>query len=80
MVEHTNINKSVGFSAQTAAISPGVSHDQLPDKPPKEMQDHVLDVSGPLSTAYEKLLGMLELSNSDGVVELDKDSILNFLT
>ena len=44
------------------------------------MQDHVLDVFGPLSTAYEKLLSMLELSNSDGVAELDKDSILDFLT
>ena len=44
------------------------------------MQDHILDVFGPLSTVYENLLAMLESSNSDGVVELDKDSVLNFLT
>ena len=44
------------------------------------MQDHVLDVFGPLSTIYENLLVMLESCNSDGAVELDKDSVLNFLT
>ena len=52
----------------------------LPDKSLKEMQDHVLDVFGPLSTVYENLLVMLESCNSDGAVELDKDSVLNFLT
>ena len=61
-------------------LKPFVQGITLPDKPLKEMQDHILDVFGPLSTVYENLLTMLESSNSDGVVELDKDSVLNFLT
>ena len=61
-------------------LKPFVQGITLPDKPLKEMQDHILDVFGPLSTVYENLLAMLESSNSDGVVELDKDSVLNFLT
>ena len=61
-------------------LKPFVQGITLPDKPLKEMQDHVLDVFGPLSTIYENLLVMLESCNSDGAVELDKDSVLNFLT
>ena len=61
-------------------LKPFVQGITLPDKPLKEMQDHVLDVFGPLSTIYENLLVMLESCNSGGAVELDKDSVLNFLT
>ena len=61
-------------------LKPFVQGITFPDKPLKEMQDHVLDVFGPLSTIYESLLVMLESCNSDGAVELDKDSVLNFLT
>ena len=61
-------------------LKPFVQGITLPDKPLKKMQDHVLDVFGPLSTLYENLPVMLESCNSDGAVELDKDSVLNFLT
>ena len=61
-------------------LKPFVQGITVPDKPLKEMQDHILDVFGPLSTVYENLLALLESSSSDGVVELNKDSILNFLT
>ncbi len=61
-------------------LKPFVQGITVPDKPLKEMQDHILDVFGPLSTVYENLLAMLESSSSDGIVELDKDSVLNFLT
>ena len=61
-------------------LKPFVLGITLSDRPLKEMQDHILDVFGPLSTVYENLLALLGSSNSDGVVELDKDSILNFLT
>jgi hypothetical protein len=61
-------------------LKPFVLGITLPDRSLKEMQDHILEVFGPLSTVYENLLAMLESSNSDRVVELDKDSSLNFLT
>ena len=47
-------------------LKPFVQGITLPDKPLKEMQDHILDVFGPLSTVYENLLAMLESSNSNG--------------
>jgi hypothetical protein len=61
-------------------LKPFVQGITLPDKPLKEMQDHILHVFRPLSTVYVNLLAMLESSNSNRVVELDKDSVLNFLT
>ncbi|XP_028411552.1 uncharacterized protein LOC114534197 [Dendronephthya gigantea] len=52
----------------------------IPDKPLREMQDHILDVFGPLSTIYENLLEMAESCNKDGVIELNKESVQGFLT
>ena len=61
-------------------LKPFVQEITIPDKRLREMQDHIFDVFGPLSIIYENRLAMAESCNSDGVTELDKESVESFLT
>ena len=45
-----------------------------PDKPLKELQDNMLDIFGPLCTAFEKLLSMESTIATNGAVQLDAAS------
>ena len=59
-------------------LKPFIHGIATPDKPHKDLQDSVLDVFGPLCTAYENLLSMESTMTSDGVVELDATGVRSF--
>ncbi|CAB4013556.1 Hypothetical predicted protein [Paramuricea clavata] len=59
-------------------LKPFIQGVATPDKPHKDLQDSVLDVFGPLCTAYENLLSMESTMTSDGVVELDATGVRSF--
>ena len=59
-------------------LKPFIHGVATPDKPHKDLQDSVLDVFGPLCTAYENLLAMESTVTPDGVVELDATGVRSF--
>ena len=65
-------------SAMDEYLKPFIHGVAAPDKPHKDLQDSVLDVFGPLCTAYENLLSMESTMTSDGVVELDALGVRSF--
>ena len=71
---------SVYTPALDEYLKPFIQGVSAPDKPLKELQDNILDIFGPLSTAYENLIAMLHTIGSDAFIQLDKESISAFLT
>ncbi|CAB4011109.1 Hypothetical predicted protein [Paramuricea clavata] len=59
-------------------LKPFIQGVATPDKPHKDLQDSVLDLFGPLCTAYENLLSMESTMTSDGVVELNATGLRSF--
>jgi hypothetical protein len=64
--------------AMDECLKPFIHGVATPDIPHKDLQDSVLDVFGPLCTAYENLLSMESTMTSDGVVELDATGVRSF--
>ena len=62
-------------------LKPFIQGIMAPDKPPKDLQDNILDMFGLLCTIYANLVAMLDNIGSDGIILQDKtSSINNFLS
>ena len=73
-------NIDVAFTpAMDEYLKPFIQGVTTPDKPHKDLQDKVLDILGPLCTAFENLANMESSIATEGVIQLDATSVRNFL-